>query len=348
MKLGVSPDNLMERMALLTGILPVGIFESWFGFMLARTIMVATKLDVFEALANEPLTVAEIAKRCGTHLGGTEKLLNALVGLECLRVKRERYALRRSLRAWILKDGKYSFRGQIMLHFQEWSWWEHCEEYVRTAAPLRVHDSMSDEDWGVYQRGMRSGVEMPAHQIAKHLSLPQTAQQMLDIGGSHGYFSVAICRRHPQLRSTILDLPQAIKYAAPLLAKEGMGDRIVHRPGNVLTDDLGTGKYDVVLLASVVHHFDEATNRDLIVRISRALRPGGVVAIWEPMRQDRGGKIRQLGGLMDLFFGFFSKAGTWSSAEVAEWFRGAGLQGKKAWSPRMMPDLALHVGQKPA
>ena len=195
---------------------------------------------------------------------------------------------------------------------------------------------------------MRSGIEMPADQVAKRLSLPRTARQMLDIGGSHGYFSVAICRRHPQLRSTILDLPEAIKHAAPLLAKEGMGDQIVYRTGNVLSDDLGTGAYDLVFLASVVHHFDEATNCDLIKRSARALRPGGVVAIWEPMRQDRTGKIRQLGGLMDLFFGFFSEAGTWSSAEVAGWFREAGLQVRKAWSPRLMPDLALHVGRKPA
>jgi Dimerisation domain len=115
MKLGVVPDNLIERLALLTGLLPPGIFESWFGIMLARTIMVGTKLDIFEALASEPLTVSEVAKRCGTHLRGTEKLLNALVGLECLRVKGERYALRRSLRAWILKDGKYSFRDQIRM-----------------------------------------------------------------------------------------------------------------------------------------------------------------------------------------------------------------------------------------
>lgn len=174
MKLGVVPENLIERLALFSGLLPPGIFESWFGIMLARTIMVATKLDIFEALAPEPLTATEVAKRCSTHPRGTEKLLNALVGLECLRVKGEHYALRRSLRAWILKDGKYSFRGQILLHFQEWNWWEHCEEYVRTGKPLHVHETMTDEDWGVYQRGMRSGVEMPADRIAKHLALPRT------------------------------------------------------------------------------------------------------------------------------------------------------------------------------
>ena len=44
--------------------------------------------------------------------------------------------------------------------------------------------------------------------------------------------------------------------------------------------------------------------------IGRVLRPGGIVAIWEPVRQDAGGTIHQFGSLLDLFFGIFSEAGT--------------------------------------
>jgi hypothetical protein len=51
---------------------------------------------------------------------------------------------------------------------------------------------------------------------------------------------------------------------------------------------------------------------------------------------------------LDLFFGFFSEAGTWSAAAVAAWFREAGLEAQKPRSPWMMSGLALHVGRKPA
>ena len=348
MKLGMVPENLVERLALLSGMLPPGIFECWFGIMLARTVMAATKLDVFESLAAGPLNVAEVANRCGTHPRATEKLLNALVGVGCLKFRGKRYGLRRSARSWLLKDGKNSFRDQNLLHYLEWRWWEHCEEFVRTGEPLRVHQTMSDEEWGIYQRGMRSGIEMPAHWVARHLPLSRTVRQMLDIGGSHGYFSVAICRKYPRLQATVLDRPEAIKHAAPLLAEEGMGDRIVHRAGDALTDELGTEVYDLVFMAALVHHFDDDTNRQLMQRVSRALRPGGIAAIWEPVRQNPSGKIRQIGGLLDLFFGFFSEAGTWSAAEVADWFQAAGLEAQRPRHPRMMPDLALYVGRKSA
>ena len=348
MRLGIVPENLMERLALLSGMLPPGIFECWFGIMLSRTVMTATRLDIFESLASGPLNSADVAERCGTHPRATEQLLNALVGIGLLRVRDRRYALRRSARSWLLKDGKNSFRDQNLLHYLEWRWWEHCEDYVRTGKPLRVHQTMTEEEWGVYQRGMRSGIEIPAQWVAKHLPLPRNARQMLDIGGAHGFFSVAICRRYPRLRATIVDLPHAIENAAPLLAKEGMGDRVVHRAGNALAENLGSEIYDLVFMAAIVHHFDDATNRKLMIRIGRALRPGGVVAIWEPVRQDAARKIRQIGGLMDLFFGFFSEAGTWSAAEIASWFREAGLHSVKVQRPWLMPDLALHSARKPA
>ena len=82
-------------------------------------------------------------------------------------------------------------------------------------------------------------------------------------------------------------------------------------------------------------------------RVARALRTGGIVAVWEPLRQDCTGKIRQLGGLMDLFFGLFSQAGTWSANDVAGWYCDAGLEPRKPKRMWFGPDLALHVGHKP-
>src|SRR5262245_36899023 len=170
--LGTVPENLAERIALISGIIPSSIFESWFGFMLSRTIMAATKLDIFEALAAGSLAARDVAEKCGTHPAATQKLLNALVAVDCVRFKHDRYSLRRSVRPWLLKDGKHSFRGQILLHYLEWRWWEHCEEYVRTGVPLRIHDNLTDEEWGIYQRGRRAGLEIPARWVERNLSVP--------------------------------------------------------------------------------------------------------------------------------------------------------------------------------
>ena len=44
MKIGIIPENLVERLALALGLVPAPALESWFSFMLSRAIMAGTKL----------------------------------------------------------------------------------------------------------------------------------------------------------------------------------------------------------------------------------------------------------------------------------------------------------------
>jgi hypothetical protein len=76
-----------------------------------------------------------------------------------------------------------------------------------------------DEFWSIYQRGMRNLSGLAAGEVAERFPMPPGARDMLDLGGSHGYYSVSLCRRHPDLRSVILDLPDAVEHAAAILAE---------------------------------------------------------------------------------------------------------------------------------
>ena len=67
--------------------------------------------------------------------------------------------------------------------------------------------------------------------------------------------------------------------------------------------------YDVVFMSSLVHHFDEATNRELMKRIARALRPGGAVVVQELVRRESPTQGGQMGALLDLYFSLTSQGG---------------------------------------
>src|SRR5215468_12464857 len=344
MKIDVAAESPIERLALTLRLVPTPVFHTIVPMVAVRALLVGTKLGVFEALGQDPLTAVDVAAKLGTEPAATEKLLNALAGLGYLRAGGNGFALSAEARRWLVSDSPRSLRDFILEQEMDIRQrLEHLEDFVRTGHGVQVHEDLSDDAWGVYQRGMRSIAGMSGAEVARRVPVPTGARQMLDICGSHGYYSVVICRRHPGLRSVVLDLPQAIRHAAPLLAREGMGDRVVHRAGDALTDDLGSNAYDIVFLAALVHHFDEETNRELMRRTARALRPGGVVAVWEPLRQDRAKWVRQIGGLLDLYFGFFSRSGTWSSEEIAGWQQGAGLVPRRPIRMWMGPDLALHV-----
>jgi hypothetical protein len=100
-KVGIIPENLVERVVLALGLVPAPAIEARFSFMMSRAIMAGTKLGVFEALAAGPLTGDEVAGRCGTDRRATGKLLNALIGAGCVRFEGGRYELSRLRgRAW--------------------------------------------------------------------------------------------------------------------------------------------------------------------------------------------------------------------------------------------------------
>lgn len=349
MKIGVMPETLIERIVLATGRVPTPILDTMMTMMLARTIMVATKLGVFEALAPGSLTAGEVAGRCGTDQGATKKLLNALVGADYLVADGERYALAPVARKWLLKESPQSLYDHMLFRFMEWDMVEHYEDFVRNGKPLDLHKTISsDEEWGLYQRGMRSLAAPSASEVAQRTPVPKGARDMLDIGGSHGYHSVVLCRRHPHLRAVILDLPEAVKHAAPILAKEDMGERVMHRTGNALTDDLGTEAWDIVFIAYLVHHFDDATNRELARRVAHSLRPDGVFAIQEVVRPQSPKDAGQPGALLDLYFALTSEAGSWSYEEMADWQREAGLVPQKPIRFRSVPGTGQQVAVKPA
>lgn len=347
MRYGVIPENPIERIGLASGLVPTPMLEPY-GAGFGRTLMVATKVGVFDALADAPLDAAAVADRCGIDARAAEKVMNLLVGMRYLKQSSDGlYRLTKLARRWLLEDSPSSVRDMVLMKFLEWEWIEGLETFVRTGQPLDVHAGMSADDWGLYQRGMRAQAGILGSWLARRLPMPPNATTMLDIGGSHGHFSVALCRRHPDLRSVVLDLPEAVEQSAPILAAEGMGDRVVHRAGNVLTDDLGTEQYDLILAFSLVHHFDADTNRALAARCAQALRPGGLYVIGDQPRPVSPSKASAQDLFFDLYFALTSQSGLWEAAEMADWQQGAGLTPRMPMSVIMGPGgPILQIGQR--
>ena len=346
MRLGLIPESLFERVANALGLGTPPAMTETYAPLHARAIVVATEMGIFEAIGSKGLAAGAVATATGTDPRATERLLNLLVTMRYLRYRDGRYRLAPDAERWMLREAPDSIRDLVLMKRLEWRWIEGLDRYLQTGTPLDVHSTMSVEDWAIYQRGMRAQANIAASRLARLLPVPKGARQMLDIGGSHGYWSVVLCRRHSGLQATVLDLPDAVASAAPLLRREGMGDRVVLKAGDALADDLGEEVYDLILMFSLVHHFDDATNRALVIRAGRALRPGGRMIILEALRPKPGGG--QLGAFFDLYFGLTSESGTWTLEEMAAWQVAAGLVPRRQPFPlRFVSEVGLAIADKP-
>ena len=345
MRYGLVATNPIERVALATGLVPTPLIDTY-AAAFGEVILVATEQGLFEALRDGPLDAARVAARASTDPVATEKLLNLLTSMRYLRWADGQFRLGRMARRFLLADTPHSARDMVLMKRLELRWINRLGDFLRSGEPLDVHGTMTEDEWGLYQRGMRTQAGLAAGEATRRTPVPKGARDMLDIGGSHGFFSVALCRRYPELRAVVLDLPQAVEQAAPILAREGMGDRVVHRAGDALTSDLGERAYDLVLIWSLVHHFDDATNRGLVARAARALRPGGVLAIGEAIRASTPAKANQLTAFFDMYFSMTSESGTWTFEEMASWQRDAGLMPRRPIRMLMSPGAGIQAATR--
>ena len=119
-------------------------------------MLVATRIGVFDALVAGARTADQVAARLGTRPDTTRKLLNFLVTQDYLRLTDGRYSLSRTGRKWLPASSSRSLHDSILMRFVEWGWLDNLEEVVRTGDGVDVHHRMAADQWGLYQRSMRS------------------------------------------------------------------------------------------------------------------------------------------------------------------------------------------------
>lgn len=349
MKLAPIPQNPLEWIALKAGLVPTPLAYSHFGFIMSKVLLEATDKGVFEAISHNKVSLQHISEACKLNARALQNLLGVLASLGLVNYLNEKYVLTKQSKKWLLKDSPTSLYWMIMFDSRVClKWMDYVGKFLETGKGLQYHETFSDEEWFYYQKAMEATASVTSKEAVRKISLPAGAALMLDIGGSHGLYSVELCKKHTQLHAVILDLPAAVEKAKPILEKFNMQQQIKHVAGNVLTDDLGENKYDVVLMASVSHHFTPEQNVEVAKKAYNALKPGGYFSIIEVLRHD---KIKLNGNMLasigDFFFALSSTSGLWSLEEIKSWQKAAGFTHYKKSTFLSIPGYVAVTAVKP-
>ena len=341
------PQNIMEWIALRANLIPTPM-EVGARILTAKAVMLASKLDVFEAAKDSPLTIEQIAQRTQLHPRGLGGLMNILTLHGYFRYKDGEFGLTRRSRKWCLKDSPDNVCNQLR-YLDEifWNEMNDLEGFLETGKGLEVHDSYyTEEQWNWYQLGQYDLAKLAARSAPKMTPMPRNPAEMLDIGGSHELYSVELCKKHPTLKATILDLPQAVDKARPILEKSNMGDRIDYWIGNALTDDFGESRYDLILMSSLTHHFSSEQNIAVSKKAAKALTTGGYFVIQDWLRPEPSSRMEEAAIVMDMYFNLTSTTGTWTLNELKGFQEKAGLTHHKVSKFMEIPSLAQVCAKK--
>jgi 2-polyprenyl-3-methyl-5-hydroxy-6-metoxy-1,4-benzoquinol methylase len=341
MRIGAKPDGVVERLGLVLNRVPVPIGESMFGMAVARSLQVAQTTGMLAALAERPHTAAELAERLGLREEGTERLLDVLAAQGHVRLAAgERYEMTSRARRWLDPDSDRYVGGFLADTHHYWAWWDRLEDLVRDGKAVELHDREPDDPyWRSYIQGQYEIARLSSDEVAKGVDLAPGATSLLDVAGGHGEFSMALCRRHQDLRATIVDLPGSAAVGREIVARAGMSDRVTYVEGDMFEADLGS-PHDGALCFNIVHHLSPERAKELFSRIRKPLRPGAPLCVLDLYDRPEG-EEPDSAALLGLFFHLTSGADTYSVPEVSEWMAGSGFHAPKAIRFRTLPSLAL-------
>ena len=295
--------------------------------MAARALTTAVLLGVFEALHESPATSAELADRLSLDPLGADTLLTTLLTLGYVeaggdgRLRNSGVSERQLVSS--SPESIATFVGaQADLH---WETLGLLPEAVRDGKAYAMHEERQDETdrWRAYIRGLFE-ISRPEHEANAAMVPVDEPRRLVDVAGGHGGFSMAMCRRHPSLKATVLDLPPSAAVGREIVAEEGFSDRISFREGDVFEVGLGED-VDVVSVFNLIHHLPEERDRELCRMARAALRPGGCMVIGDSARPEPGEQVSEHGAISSLLFYAWSHSRNFRPSEIRAWMREAGF-----------------------
>jgi SAM-dependent methyltransferase len=251
------------------------------GYRQAQVLITAGQLDIFRQLATGPLTAQELSQRIDADPGALRRLLDAAVALELLQKEDGAYANSPMSEACLAREGRFYLGNLVRREAPFYRRWSRLLQGVRSGRQVPANEGDEESLAGVrdFALGLLDLARVSAPAIAEALPVPQDRPvRVLDVGGGHGAYSIALARRHPHVQATVFELPHAAEVAREVIASEEMGDRVSVQTGDFQQEGLGSG-YDLILLFGVLGGESADGRRVLLRKTYDALAPGGALAI---------------------------------------------------------------------
>lgn len=292
-----------------------------------RLVLEAAALDVAGQLAQGPLAADDLAERLGLEPRATLLFLDALTGLGLLKKGPDGYSNTEEAERFLVPDSLDYVGHALLAARHDWELWSRLPEALRTGQRQRARSPFRGDP--VAARNLllsihRNARSRAADILLNHVIDLQDRRRMLDLGGGAGTYSVAFCRAHQELHSTLVDRPIAAAVARDVVASAGLEDRIA-----ILEYDVDEGElpasYDFIWISNVIHSRSYNANRALLERLLSRLEPGGMIAIHDLiMENDR--TAPAAGAVLSLHMLLNNGVGRcYTFQEVNGWLDGAGF-----------------------
>jgi hypothetical protein len=302
------------------------------GYLVSRSLHVATELGIADLLQDGPKTVEELASSTGAHREALYRLLRTLAAQGVFAEDEPgRFVTTPAamlLQQGVMRDGVL-LCGEVTGDGSSWHAVGGLRHSIMTGEPAfrRQHgmgffDYLRDHpacgQW--FDRGMANFATAENPAIAGAYDYARFGH-IVDVGGGQGGLLADILTRHPNVRGTLFDLPEVVRHPV-YLSQEAFPERWATVGGDFF-QSVPTGG-DAYVLKRILHDW----NDEQCVRILRCCRAAMserarllvVDAVVSPGNAPHPGKV------MDILMMVFTEGRERTEQEFRELFGRAGLQ----------------------
>jgi hypothetical protein len=234
-------------------------------------IMAALDLNIFDLL-EKPMTIPKLALVTMADSATLAPFCDALVAMDLLRHDRNRYHNSPLASTYLCTASPFS-----QVHYLRKNArmiediWNRLPEVIRSGP---VAYAAGEFFPGISLRAMADNAICGRLQatIRPIIALPRFScyRRMIDLGGGHGLYAIALSQVHPRLEAYVMDLPPVMPLVEEYI-RAYHADRVHAIPGNFFKDPIGR-EYDIVFSSSN----PSGKSIDLLPEIASSIRREGV------------------------------------------------------------------------
>ncbi|MDD1718609.1 MAG: acetylserotonin O-methyltransferase [Methanoregulaceae archaeon] len=255
---------------------PSGLFDlldrSMEGVYRVAAINAGLDIGLFD-LCERRCTSQDLAKRTGCDPGMIERLCVALASIGLLDMSGDGYRTTRLSSVFLVRDSPFAqveYVRKLVRHMRDY--WVPLPGILREG-PVKYRSDRFFAELSLpamAENALCGRLQATVREIAKQPGFPEFLK-MVDLGGGHGLYAIAIASLLPSLEAYVFDLPFVTTLADQYIREYGMEDRVHTIAGDFFTDEIGSG-YDLVFSSSN----PSGKSERMLQKISAALKEGGI------------------------------------------------------------------------
>lgn len=314
-----------------------------FGPVIFQVSRIMVKWGILDMLREQPLTLQEITDKTGKSLYAIKCLMEAslTIGTVSVNPETERYSLSKT--GWFLLNDPATRVNLDFNHDVNYMGMFSLEEALTEGKPVGLRHF---GDWKTIYEGLS---ELPpqvqkswfafdhfysdsSFDDALRLVFAHKPHRLLDVGGNTGRWSLRCVAYDPQVKVTVMDLPQQIDLMRKAIKGQPGADRIDGYGIDLLDPEAefpSNCHYDVIWMSQFLDCFSEQEAASILRRVAKIMDEGTTLYVMETLwDRQRFEPAALCVSLTSLYFADMANGNSkmFNSGDLQRIFSNAGLE----------------------